>query len=96
MKKTILSIFVCWLACQPRVVRPSIVDSDTGCPEACGHMKEQFSECPEGHDPQCVPGCERTARLGYVWMDDSSGPLCIVQATTMQQLHDCNVQCQID
>ena len=93
MKQAIAAI--CLLAgCSPYVVSPTTVNSETACPEACAHMKQKFPECPEGNDPQCIPGCQQNFRLGYVWTDDSSGPLCIVRATSKQQLHDCNVACQ--
>lgn len=81
-------------SCGPKVVKPANVESETGCPEACEHMRTKFPECREGNDPQCVPGCEQIYNLGYIWTDDSSGPMCIVQSTTLQELRSCNVECK--
>lgn len=94
LKLVTLVIATCVAACGPKVVKPTSVESSTGCPEACRHMKDKFPECPEGKDPQCVPGCERIFNLGYIWTDNRSGPMCIATTTTMDELHACNVECR--
>jgi hypothetical protein len=90
----VLALAVTLAGCGQKRVMPPGVESESGCPEACAHMQDNFSHCPEGQDPQCVSGCEATYRLGYVWTDDSSGPLCIVRATTEFELSNCNVACK--
>lgn len=92
MKQLIIA-FTLVVACNPRVADPTKIESESGCAEACDHMKTNFPECPEGNDKQCVPGCTRTFGLGYIWIDGSSGPMCIVQATTKGELRNCNVEC---
>lgn len=37
---------------------------------------------------------ERLSRLGYVWMDASSGPQCVVASDgTVEGVRACNVEC---
>ncbi len=77
--------------CSPEPVTPS--PGLPLCPQACD-MLERL-ECPEGLDPDCTPDCERLSRLGYVWMDDSSGPSCVVASDgTVEGVRACNVRCE--
>ena len=50
--------------------------------------------CSEGESPTYVADCEHIAKLGYLWTNDSSGPLCILGAETKAEVQACNVVCE--
>ena len=77
--------------CSPEPVTPS--PGLPLCPQACD-MLERL-ECPEGLDPECTPDCEPLSQLGYLWMDDSSGPSCVTKSDgTVEGVRACNVRCE--
>ena len=77
--------------CSSRVVHPS--PGLEACPASCGMLHDLG--CPEGDDvDQCSADCERLSRLGYVWMDDTSGPACVIKSDgTVNGVRACNVRC---
>lgn len=96
MKLTVrLFLLLPIIACSPDPgPPPDIPDSATVCEGSC--MILEHFECPEGLDPQCQPKCEKIHSLGYLWPDDTSGPACVVGATTLAQVRACNVKCEVE
>jgi hypothetical protein len=90
--KLLLLALLLLLSCTPvRVVTPS--PGLPLCAQAC--KMEAELDCSEGKSPTCTPDCERLSRLGYVWMDDKSGPECVVKsAGTVEAVRACNVRCE--
>lgn len=70
---------------------PAAPDPVSACAPSCEILTDL--ECPEGN-ATCVPDCERVAGTGYLWRDDSSGPLCVVASEkTVEAVRACNVRC---
>lgn len=92
MRLALLLIAVFAVGCAPEHVTPP--PGVGACEGACSVLAEL--ECPEGLDPECVPGCERVAGDGtYLWTDASSGPLCVIAPAqvTVESVRACNVRC---
>ena len=50
-------------------------------------------DCPESARPDYVAECEHIAALGYIWVDDTSGPSCVLKAKSLADVRACNVEC---
>lgn len=71
--------------------KPVLSDGVEKCEGAC-IVLEHFN-CPEAKQ-DCIPKCRKIASIPYLWNDDTSGPLCLIKAETIQNVRDCNVKCK--
>jgi len=73
---------------------PHIPATMDACDGSC--VIFEHYDCPEFHGSmdECVSRCKRIAKVGYLWVDDSSGPQCVVKAQSLGDVRACNVRCK--
>lgn len=92
--KRLMVVAVLVMSCSnPPAVYPHAPVTANACADACTVL--QVHECSEAlPDPAtCTRRCEAIARLGYVWKTDTTGPVCIREADTLDAVRACNVRC---
>lgn len=72
---------------------PHVAETVEAC-EAAGVVLDYY-DCQGApkSTPNYLPNCRRLAALGYVWPDDTSGPVCVRHAESKEEVEACHVVC---
>lgn len=93
MKIWLVTLFATCFSCSS--ASPPTIPEGVGACEGAYLVLEHF-DCPEKDESKeaFVVKCKRVASIPYIWTDASSGPSCIVKATTLIEVRSCNVRCE--